>query len=143
MSQRQQGAISIEFVLLFPLFLVVFYAILSYGVSFAQLHVLNGMAAKATQAARAVVIESDESNTRSALSSRVASVIDGGIIAVDGCAGGADSYYDYVAATGELTICLETAVLLPSLDIFGIRIPDIESPLRSQSSVRLGRLGAD
>lgn len=136
MSQRQQGAISIEFVLLFPLFLVVFYAILSYGVSFAQLHVLNGMAAEATQAARAVVIESDESNTRSALSSRVTSVIDGGIIAVDGCAGGA-AYYDYVAATGELTICLETDLLLPSLTIFGIKVPDIEGPLTSRGTIRL------
>lgn len=137
MSQRQQGAISIEFVLLFPLFLVVFYAILSYGVSFAQLHVLNGMAAEATQAARAVVIESDESNTRSALSSRVASAIDGGIIAVEGCAGGADPYYDYVAATGELTVCIETAVLLPSLTIFGIKVPDISSPLTSRDTIRL------
>jgi len=141
---RQRGGISIEFVLLFPLFLVVFYAILSYGVSFAQLHALNGLAAEAAQATRAVVIEGDESDIRSALDKRVDAAVDryGGVLSVRGCANGSNRYA-YSASEGELTVCLEADLLLPSLTIFGLRVPDIEGPLRSRSRVRLAVLEED
>lgn len=134
---RQRGAISIEFVLLFPLFLAVFYATLSYGVSFAQLHVLNGMASEATRSARAVVM--DEDGSESAISSRINGVIGryGGLLNVTGCFEDGKTYDDEDIEEGLLTVCLQTELLLPSLTIFGIQIPDIASPLESRSSIRL------
>jgi len=131
--QRQRGAITIEFALLFPLFLAVFYAILSYGVSFSQLNVLNGMALEAAQSARAVVM--DDEGSESAISHRIASVIDrhGGLLNVTGCFG--DKAYEI--DEGLLRVCLETEALLPSLNVFGIRVPDIQSPLRGRSSIQL------
>lgn len=139
MRPDQRGAVSIEFVLLFPLFLVIFYAIVSYGLSFAQLHLLNGMTAEATRSAVAVV--TTEGEVESVLESRITSVIDGygSLLTVTGCYDDG-AHYRYAGETGELRVCLESALLLPSLELFGIRIPDIKSPLRSQASVRLGRM---
>lgn len=136
---RQRGGISIEFVLLFPLFLAVFYAILSYGVSFAQLNVLNGMASEAAQSVRAVVVDDDEDNEpASAIESRIDNVIKhyGGLLNVTGCFDG-KTYDEEGLDEGLLTVCLESEVLLPSLKIFGISIPNIESPLESRSSIQL------
>ncbi|WP_299311934.1 TadE family protein [uncultured Halomonas sp.] len=136
---QQRGAVSIEFVLLFPLLLAIFYAIISYAISFAQLHVLNGMAAESTRAAVAVVTTGGGARER--IDGRIESVVEryNGILQVAGCGVDGDKF-DFDTDTAELTVCLETAALLPSLNIFGIRIPQIDGPLKSQSSIRLGQL---
>ncbi|MBF8221322.1 TadE/TadG family type IV pilus assembly protein [Halomonas sp. 328] len=55
---KQDGAVAIEFVIVFPLFLMIFYAIVSYSIIFVGMQNLHSVSA---EAARAVVsLERDE-----------------------------------------------------------------------------------
>lgn len=112
-SRRQRGAMAIEFVLLFPIFLLVFYAIVSYGILFAQLHLLNGMADQAARESRRAVIDEHVDSTIDSLVDDVVERYQGLLNRnVTGCTSGSNkSHFDLT--TGMLNICLEAEVRLP------------------------------
>lgn len=149
MRGEARGAVSIEFALLFPLFLAVCYAILSYGVSLAQLHALEGLASAAARATVAVV--KDDGAWEGAAAQRIDGVLarHAGVQPVTPCApastchacktaaGAVKGCGEAIAPGDKLEVCVQAPLMLPTLDLFGIRVPDIPSPLRSRASVPL------
>jgi Flp pilus assembly protein TadG len=135
--------VAIEFVLLFPLFLVVLYIMVSYGLAFAYLHALNSMTTEATRSAMALVITDDDAEVL--IESQLDKVIgDHGVLpaTVTGCLtdGAGDGRFTYDANSGELVVCLEVPTPLPGIQIGGLSLPGLGETLQSRSSTRLGRL---
>lgn len=151
-QHRQRGAVAIEFVLLFPLFLVIFYAIISYSVILAAqqgLHSLSSEAARATIA----VFREDPSLSTSDIESLFKEVIQEEVDAawlggwVSACEG-QSTFFDYRPASGserdELEVCVrigvgtDEALALPRMTFPWISIPAAGlDELTSTSNIRL------
>ncbi|WP_355662074.1 TadE/TadG family type IV pilus assembly protein [Halomonas salifodinae] len=150
-NRNQRGAVAIEFVILFPLFLVIFYAIVSYSVIFATQQTLHSLSSEATRAAVAVHRNDPELST-----SDIEAVI-GGVIResrknswIDGWLSHCESmseYYLYsrggAGGRDQLEVCFRVtvgtgkALALPRLNL-GFSIPSEKiTELTSTSSIRL------
>lgn len=149
---RQRGAVAIEFVLLFPLFLVIFYAIVSYSVILAAQQGLHSLSAEASRSAMAV-FRDDPSLSKSDIESLFEEVIQeeidsawlgGWVSACDGWS----AFTDYSPASGsgrdELEVCVRIgvgpgeALALPRMTFPWISIPSADlQELTSTSTLRL------
>ncbi|WP_431023437.1 TadE/TadG family type IV pilus assembly protein [Halomonas sp. H5] len=150
-KRSQRGAVAIEFVILFPLFLVIFYGIVSYSVIFATQQTLLSLSSEATRAAVAVHRNDPELST-SDIETAIDEVIQESIENswVKGWLSGCDEgpYYLYKReegdVRGQLDVCFRItvgpgqALALPRLNLIGFSIPSEElTELTSTSSIRL------
>ncbi|GEK47840.1 pilus assembly protein [Halomonas pacifica] len=150
-ERRQSGAVAIEFVIFFPLFLVIFYGIVSYSVIFAAQQTLHSLSSEATRAAVAVYRDDPESSLseiETALAGVIQQRVDDSWISgwLSGC--GRESFFNYTrggaGGRDHLEVCFRVgvgtgeALALPKLSLLGFSIPsDDLTELTSTSSIRL------
>lgn len=149
---RQNGAVAIEFVLLFPLFLVIFYAIVSYSVILAAQQGLHSLSAEASRSAMAVFRDDPALSTNdleSLFEAAVQEAVDAAWLGgwVSTCEAWS-AFTDYSPASGsgrdELEVCVRIgvgpgeALALPRLTFPWISIPSADlQELTSTSTLRL------
>ncbi|HWK54990.1 MAG TPA: TadE family protein [Hyphomicrobiales bacterium] len=130
---RQAGATAIEFAIMFPLFLTVFYGIVCYAVILLDKQALSTMA---SEAARAAIAATDENGVRT----QIANVIDAHAWIADRISNCDDSGDYYTRVDDRLQICLQaTPVPMPTINLGIISLPpsqeELKAMLRSSASV--------
>lgn len=148
--RKQSGAVAIEFVIVFPLFLIIFYAIVSYSVIFATQQTLHSLSSEATRAAVAVHRKDPAlslSEVETALSGEIQKRADDSWLTnwLSGCNGdaffvytpGSDGERDQLEVCFRVTVGPNEALALPRLNL-GFSIPSERiTELTSTSSIRL------
>lgn len=141
--RRQGGSVAIEFAILFPLFLLILYAIVSYSIVFVAQQGLHSLSADAVREAVRVERSGGELDA-TAIQSVVTGYVGGQAhwpaslaslcsdgITVDGASNRVDVCVEIGVGVGE-------ALALPTLDLLGIKIPALENDrIVSTSSIRL------
>lgn len=145
MKSRMQGSVAIEFAIVFPLFLLMLYAIISYAICFAvmfTLHGLSGDAARAVLSLERISLATDPSLVEAEID-RVLdrSWLDDAL--VRGCVDGERFRFE----DDVLEVCLEVplagsgdsaadTLALPRLTLMGVSVPHLDT-LSSSSSIGL------
>ncbi|MCK2183431.1 TadE family protein [Halomonas getboli] len=141
---------AIEFAIIFPLFLLIFYAIVSYAICFAVMFTLHGLSSDAARAVlsieRTVLFSSDTT----AVEQEITDVVNHSWLSSDvisGCVDGDGKRYEIIEGNDLLKVCLEVrltdadgdssnVLALPRLSLLGITVPHLDT-LSSTSSIRL------
>lgn len=136
----ERGASAIEFAFLFPFFLIILYAIISYALVFLFAQTLSSMSAEVARSAIAIYTDPriNTSEWEEIVSTRMQNVVRNSWInaeIIDGCAE-SEIYHSLNSETELLTVCLQINSPVPSLNLFGLRIPHLNT-IRSQSSLQL------
>lgn len=130
----QRGAIAIEFVVLFPLFLAIFYAIISYSLIMASQQALHSLSSEAARAVVAVNRGDESIDVKEVFKSIIQERVDDSWISgwVGKCEGEAE-YFDYTpGGSGErdqITLCFRVTIgpgkslALPRLPLIVGKIP--------------------
>lgn len=131
--KRQTGASAIEFALVFPLFLIIFYGIVCYSLILLDKQSLSAIS---TAAARNAVAISDET----LIPAQIQQAIEGHSWITDRIVKCSDwgDFYDPSLPDGQLRICLQaTPVNLPQLDLLIFQLPpdNLDNILRSTATV--------
>ncbi|ATJ83160.1 hypothetical protein BEI_2173 [Halomonas beimenensis] len=136
----------IEFAIVFPLFLLIFYAIVSYSICFAVLQSLHGLSAEASRAVLSVERSSlsiGSEPVQQAIEAEVGRVLQDSWLdtaLIQGC--GREALYEI--QDGVLEVCLrigigpdhDPGIALPKLELLGVEIPHLER-VESTSRIRL------
>ncbi|APX92855.1 hypothetical protein BWR19_07880 [Halomonas sp. 1513] len=134
-GRSERGAVAIEFAVLFPLFFVILYAIISYSLLFAMSLTLNALSSEAARAAIAVNTRVGEPPDAQRVEARIQGLVgDSWLSRVEACDDG--DFHRIDAASDELRVCLEAPLPLPQLNLGVLRIPDIEW-VRARASLLL------
>lgn len=141
---RQGGVVAIEFAIMFPLFLLIFYAIVSYSLLFVYEQGLHTLSADAVRQAIAVERDSDGTLNQSAIEAEVTDFISSDeahwpaslASLCEGEVGGISVEND----PDSVRVCVQATLDLPQIDFkpFGIDvvIPAMTT-VESRSSIRL------
>lgn len=137
----QNGASAIEFIILLPFFLIIFFAIVTYSIVFMYTQTLSALSADAARSAIAVYTDRNTppADRDSSITNRIQSVINNSWIGdhVTGCSQESSGPY-HNFKEGLVTICIQTPVPVPVFNLLGIRIPDFDNDmLQSTSSLQL------
>ncbi|MDR5867048.1 TadE/TadG family type IV pilus assembly protein [Halomonas koreensis] len=132
----QQGSVGIEFALVFPLFLIVFYAIVSYSLLFVYQQGLHTLSADAVRQALAVERKPDGTLDEAAIEAVVNGFIEESAHWPGRLAERCND--DLVPSTGTVRVCVKIELGLVPLKLPGsaIGIPHFTS-VHSTSSIRL------
>lgn len=139
-GRRQCGAVAIEFAILFPLFLLLFYAIVSYSLAFVVQQGLHHLSAEVARVALSVEREANGEPNVSSIESEVAAFLATENQGVARHAALCDG--EVVIQNGILEVCLRIGVgpgeglALPKLRLIGLEVPHLDE-LRSTSRIRL------
>lgn len=144
---RQRGAVAIEFVVLFPLFLLMLYAIISYSVIMATQQALHSLSSEAARAAVAANFndENIENNLKLIIDERKNASWTSGWIST---CNGFDEYFRLTQGTegdrDKLDVCFQVTIgpgeslALPRLPLIVGSIPSENlTEIASRASIRL------
>lgn len=141
-KRAQRGAVAIEFAIIFPLFLLIFYAIISYSLLFVYKQGLHTLSADAVRQAIAVERTSEGELDQAAITGVVGDFIDSDDASwptglAELCGGGG---VDVDAASDTVSVCVEATLDLPQIDFnplgIGVVIPGFTT-VTSSSSIHL------
>ncbi|MFG6136792.1 TadE/TadG family type IV pilus assembly protein [Halomonas sp. B23F22_10] len=150
--RRDKGSVAIEFAIIFPLFLLILYAIVSYAICFAVVFTLHGISSDAARAVLSIERTVLFSGDPNAVDQEIADVVNNSWLSSDlirGCVDGNDKRYELIEDNDLLKVCLEVRLTddgsegdggnvlsLPRLSLLGITVPHLEA-LESSSTIRL------
>lgn len=135
--QKQQGAVAVEFALVFVVFFMVMYGAIAYGVVFSIKHSLN---LAASEGARAAVRNVGDLSAREALATQTATDAIawlGARAPTPQVSAGACPSTPYTCLTVKLDYDYAANPIVPSLPALGIQLP---AKLDAQATVQLDAL---
>lgn len=138
-NRKQRGAVAIEFALIFPLFLIVLYGIISYSIYFVALNDLNRLSGEAARSAIALERQDSGLPEGAAIGNLVEDLVSERAV-FKGLIARCDEGEFFPDKERELVVCLrmnQEAFPLPVIeDFFGVTIPDLSSSIiRSRVSL--------
>lgn len=126
---HQRGAVAIEFALIFPLFLVVLYGMISYSIYFVALHDLNRLSGEAARSAVALERQEDGLPDSGAIAGLVDTLIGERALFASLIARCDDGDF-FPSGNRELEVCLRleaAAFLLPAITLGEVTVPDVDN----------------
>lgn len=132
---RQKGALAIEFALILPTLLLVFYIIITYGVSFLYLISMNAMTSDLTRSSIAVYTSFMEDKDGEANARASAAVNNAWFAASASTCPDMENYI--VVADDTLTSCVSVDFPFTQIRVLDLTIPGVPDPLISRSEIQL------
>lgn len=137
---RQRGISAIEFALVFPVMILVFYAVVSYSVVFLYLLTLNSLVAESARSAVGI-FTSDAPERAELVAARIQGVVDNSWMpsgTVTGC-DSSDTYFE-IGESNLLSVCLSAPLPMPPLRFGGLRVPDVPENLTASASIQMAEM---
>lgn len=140
-SFSERGGAAIEFAILFPFMLVVFYSIVSFGIYIMLNSSLQQLSAEisrgAVQVNTGIMVPVESQQQR--MEWHLSKIIESSWLErfeLRGCVEN-ELFYHFDTINPSITTCLQIDYPLPDLVIFGFRLPGVGSTLQAQSFIRL------